>query len=129
MGATFDYTPVSTVISLIPKTGLLHVNCYIRMGRDSVVSIVTRYGLDGPGIESQRGRDFPHPSRPAMRPTQPPIQRIPGLFPGVKRPGRGVSYPPPSRAEVKERVEPIPLLHLWAFMACSRVNFTLTLPY
>jgi len=25
--------------------------------------------------------------------------------PGVKRPGRGVDYPPPSSAEVKERVE------------------------
>ena len=31
------------------------------MGRDSVVSIAsTRYGLDGPGIESQWGRDSPH---------------------------------------------------------------------
>jgi len=26
-------------------------------------------------------------------------------FPQVKRPGRGVDHPPPSRAEVKERVE------------------------
>jgi hypothetical protein len=28
-----------------------------------------------------------------------------GSFPGVKRPGRGVDHPPPSIAEVKERVE------------------------
>ena len=28
-----------------------------------------------------------------------------GSFPGVKRPGRGVDHPPPSSAEVKERVE------------------------
>jgi hypothetical protein len=28
-----------------------------------------------------------------------------GLSPGVKRPGRGVNYPSPSSAEVKERVE------------------------
>jgi hypothetical protein len=28
-----------------------------------------------------------------------------GSFPGVKRPGRGVDNPPPSSAEVKERVE------------------------
>jgi hypothetical protein len=34
------------------------------MGQDSSVGIATRYGLEGPGIESRRGRDFPHPSRP-----------------------------------------------------------------
>ena len=28
-----------------------------------------------------------------------------GSFPGVKRQGRGVDHPPPSSAEVKERVE------------------------
>jgi hypothetical protein len=28
-----------------------------------------------------------------------------GIFQGVKRPGRGVNHPPPSSAEVKERVE------------------------
>jgi len=27
-----------------------------------------------------------------------------GSFPGVKRPGRGVDHPPPSSAEVNERV-------------------------
>ena len=28
-----------------------------------------------------------------------------GSFPVVKRPGRGFDHPPPSRAEVKEKVE------------------------
>ena len=35
----------------------------------SVVGIATAYGLDGLGIESRWGRDFPHLSRPALRHT------------------------------------------------------------
>jgi len=62
-------------------------------GINSSVGIATRYGLDGPGIESRWGRDFPYPSRPALGPTQPPIQWVPGSFPGVKRPGRGLDHP------------------------------------
>ena len=50
--------------------------------RDSSVGIATRYGLDGPGIEYRCGRDFPHPSRSALGPTQPPVQRVPGLSRG-----------------------------------------------
>ena len=44
-------------------------------------------------------------SRPSLGPNQPPIQCVPGLSRGVKRPGRGVDHPPASSAEVKERVE------------------------
>jgi hypothetical protein len=48
------------------------------------VGIATRYGLDGPGIESQWGRDFLHPSTLALGPTQPPIQWVLSLFRGGK---------------------------------------------
>jgi len=59
----------------------------LRVGRDSSVSIATSYGLDGPGIESRWVRIFPHPSRSALGPTQPPIQWVPGLFLGGKAAG------------------------------------------
>ena len=68
--------------------------------------IATHYALDGPGIESRWGRDFPHPSRPALGPTQPPIQRVLALVLRVMWPECGADHTPPSSAEVKERVEP-----------------------
>jgi hypothetical protein len=49
------------------------------VGRDSSVGIAIRYRLDGPGIESRWGQDFPHPSRPALGLTQPPIKWVPDL--------------------------------------------------
>ena len=74
------------------------------MCRDSSVGTATRYGLDGEGIESWWVGDFPHPSRPAMGPTQPPVQWVPGLFTGGKAAGAWRQPPTLSSAEVKEEV-------------------------
>ena len=49
------------------------------MGRDSSVGVGTRYGLDGPVIESRLGRDFFQVSRPALGSTHPPVQGVLGL--------------------------------------------------
>ena len=63
-------------------------------------------GKGGPGIETLQGQDVPHSSR-------------------LARPGSGVDHPLPSNAEVKPKAE-YTYIALWAFVACSRVNFTFT---
>ena len=81
--------------------------------------MATRYGLDGPGIESRWGERF-----------SASVQTDPGAHPahytmdtgslilGVKLPGRGFDHQHPFSAEFKDKVE----LYLWAFVACHRVN-------
>jgi hypothetical protein len=59
----------------------------LHSGPGSSVGIVTDYGLDGLGIESQWGQDFPHLSRLALGPTQPPAQWISGLSQGQRAAG------------------------------------------
>jgi hypothetical protein len=73
---------------------------FVTHGPDSSVSIATGYRLGGPGIESWCGRDFPHLFRPALGPTQPPVQWVPGLSWGKERPGREADPSPPSSAVV-----------------------------
>jgi len=53
-------------------------------GWDNIVGVKTDYKLDSLGFEHQRGQEIfssPHPSRPALRPTQPPLQQVLQLFP------------------------------------------------
>jgi len=54
---------------------------------NSVGGMATRYRLDDPGIESWRGRNFPHLSRPGLVPTQPPAKWLLDLFTGRKAAG------------------------------------------
>jgi len=70
----------------------------------SIIGIVTAYGLDGPGIESWWGRDFLHLPRPALRPTQPPVQWVRGLSWGVKC-GRGVTPTPHRLLVPRSKIE------------------------
>jgi hypothetical protein len=71
-------------------------------------SIVSDYGLDdrASGFYPRRGqRIFPlsSVSRPALGPTQPPVQWVPGVLSlGVKaQPGHDADHSPPSSAEVE----------------------------
>jgi hypothetical protein len=73
-----EYNCHSMMVKYGDTSLLSNITCHL-CGPGSVVGIATAYGLDGPRIESRWGRDFPHQSRPALRPTQPPVQWIPGL--------------------------------------------------
>jgi hypothetical protein len=75
------------------------------MGRDSVLGIATRYGLDGPGFESRGGGERARFSAP--------VQTGPGAhpasytmstasFPRVKWPGPGVDHQPHLAPRLKE---------------------------
>ena len=85
-------------------------------GQRQCSCIETAYGLDGSGIEFRWGQDFPHPASCAMDTR---------LFSGGKTAGAWPWHP---RQQVprQKKSRAIPLLPVWAFMTCSKVNFTFT---
>ena len=76
----------------------------VNIGRDISVDIATRYGMDGPGIESRCGARFSAPDQTG--PESYPASCTMGTrsLPGVKQPGRGADHPPPSKCRGQERV-------------------------
>jgi hypothetical protein len=74
---------------------------YLTESGDSSVGIAAGYGLDG--RSSIPGRGYSIVSRPALQPTQPPIQWVSGtLSPMVKQPGREADHSPTSRSRMVE---------------------------
>ena len=77
----------------------------IGRARDSSVGIATRYGLDGPGIESRWGARLSAPVQTGPGPHPASYIMSTGFYLGVKRPERGVDHPHPSSAEIEGKVE------------------------
>ena len=96
----------------------------IIVDRDSSVGIATRYGLDGPGIESRWGWHFSAPIRtgPGAHPAFCTMRT--GSFLGGKAAGAWRWPPTPYSAEVKERVG----LHLYSTSGPSWPVLGRTLP-
>ena len=80
----------------------LYVRLQNKRIRENSVITATRCGLDGTGMESLWGRDSSHPSSSAVGPTKPYVLWVTSIFPGVKRPGRGVDHPPHLESSLKK---------------------------
>jgi hypothetical protein len=94
------------------------------VGRDSSVGIATRYGLDGPGIESRWRRGIPQLTRSALESSHPPITGY-WVIPGGKAAEALLRPPTPCSAEVKERVQ----LYLYSPSRPSWSDLVRTLPF
>ena len=125
--------PQVKAVSLIPRDtpaqcGTCSIDQWWRV--KAVRKTFICYGLDISGIKSRWGWDFPYPSSAALWTSQPPIQWVPGFYPRYS--GRDLALT--NHLDLASRLRKnraIPVLPLWVFVTCSRVNFTLTftLPY
>ena len=85
------------------------------VSRDSVGGTATRYGAGRSGGRIPAGARLTAPVHTSSEAHPASYTKGTGSFLGVKRPGRGVDHPPPSSAEVKERVE----LYLYSLSGSS----------
>jgi hypothetical protein len=110
-------------ISLQYPILLLQILFMFQGGWNSTVSIVTDCGLDGLGFKFWRGHDFLDPPRPTLRPNQPPVQWILGLFSGNEL--ASVGRWPPNLLVLRSRIQrAIPLFSPCVCLACNGTSFT-----
>jgi hypothetical protein len=85
---------------------------------DSSVGIATRLRIGRSGFDFWQGLGIfllTNASRPALGPTQPPIQWVPrALSMGVKRPEREYDHSPPSIADIKNS---------WSYTSLPQYDF------
>jgi len=96
---------------------LLNIKCWFSLQLSSKTSLILKIiqrdinmNVHTSSIQTRCGRDLPHPSRPALGPTQPLIKWVPGLLLGGKATGIWRWPSTSSSADVKERVK----LHLYS---------------
>jgi hypothetical protein len=114
--------------NLYHNLSCLFLGCLWPKLSGSVVGIVTGYGLDGLGIESQWGRDFPLLSGPALGSNQPPVQWVPGLSRGQRAVGAWRWPLVPFYCRGHERVE-LYLYFPFYYRGHERVELYLYFPY
>jgi hypothetical protein len=97
-------------------------------GQDSIVSVAACHRLDSSEMESQWGQDFLRPSRPAPRPTQPPVKWVLRISRGVKQAEYIADHPLPSSAGLQMGCSYTSASHLclhrhvmgWSLPRCQR---------